>query len=452
MRHHQQLLEKMTTSSANSDGVQSVASSSSTMTAIMRDPTASLIPQGLLVQPPSPLMHQHHPHSTISNHQMFAPQQPGMGQSLMIPPPSSPTSTSWLAGYPALSSPLGVPYFLPTLGSGGFATNPVIPPPSASAMMPHPSTLAGTFVPNPFTLAFQAACASLAGRSSVSPMNLNNNQKKRQLVIPELDGHTNKSFKTTEPDGEKKSQLRQPKKIPPEEVADHQIDGPARKRKRLSKKQRRLLAGGAGAEEANDRDFNGEERLAIQFESYGSIDPQVQVKLGANKGFIPHGLSGFFNMYAERWAFEVRYSGPPQTCKDGKPRVLVEWSIKSHPHWKEFHRVVETVDEAQTRETRGFTLCNRVFREAMQKRAEEYEQLAKAEESCESPNPLQIANYQRQAVFLRPEKVSEGPLLFGLRHKAVQDHIRQHQTRLSSSTDSSKFLASSARPAIKEAS
>jgi len=177
-------------------------------------------------------------------------------------------------------------------------------------------------------------------------------------------------------------------------------------------------------EDSAEREFNGEERLAIQFETYGSVDPSCPVKLGAHKGYIPNGLSGCFNMYAERWAFEVRYASAPVLCRDGKKRIPIEWAIKSFPHWKEFHRVVETADEAQTRETRGFTLCNRVFREAMQKRAEEYERLAAQEEQSKAPNPLQIANYQRQAVFLRPEKVSEGPLLFGLRHKTIQDRVK----------------------------
>jgi hypothetical protein len=217
------------------------------------------------------------------------------------------------------------------------------------------------------------------------------------------------------------------------------------KRRRKSKKDKKLRAPQtgngavvAGVDGEQEREFNGEERLSIQFDSYGKLG-DTAAKLG-KKGQIPDGLSGSFTMYAERWAFLVQYSSV-SLCKDGKDRVCIEWCIKSSPSWSDYHRVVETPDDAQRRETRGFTLCNRVFREAMQRRAEEYEKLAEQERQSPTPNPLQINNFEKQAVFLRPDKVSEGPLLFGLRHRAVQESFRSTS---SSSTDSAGSSTDSA--------
>ena len=166
-------------------------------------------------------------------------------------------------------------------------------------------------------------------------------------------------------------------------------------------------------------DFNGEGRLLIHFEDFGKISHPVP-KIG-KKGIIPNGISGNFSSYGERWQFLVRYA-QVTTTREGKQLVCLDWLMRNDV-WDEFHSVVETPHDAMKREDRGVTMCNKVFTDVLEKRAKEYEEIVQQEKDKPDSNALKIANLHSRIKSLRPRRISEGPLLFGLRHKAVHDHF-----------------------------
>jgi hypothetical protein len=71
------------------------------------------------------------------------------------------------------------------------------------------------------------------------------------------------------------------------------------------------------------------------------------------------------------------------------------------------------------RETSGRTISNKVFRDAMEHRAREYEEQQAAED-----NHVRKANLESLIKGLRPKRFSEGPLCFGLQHICVQERMR----------------------------
>ena len=173
----------------------------------------------------------------------------------------------------------------------------------------------------------------------------------------------------------------------------------------------------------NGQTFNGEERLFISFDNLGNIPDTIvdTPKVGKNKGVIPDGLRGCFKMYGEGWEFTVRYI-KEAICQDGKRRVLIEWGIKNLDN-EILHVLSETDADAFKREERGITLCNKVFVEALKIRVNDYLQLVQEEESSDTPNKLKISNLQARIELLRPNRFSEGVLLFGLRHQIVQSRF-----------------------------
>ena len=173
----------------------------------------------------------------------------------------------------------------------------------------------------------------------------------------------------------------------------------------------------------NGQIFNGEERLFISFDNLGSIPDAIvdPPKVGKNKGVIPDGLRGCFKMYGEGWEFTVRYI-KEAICQDGKRRVLIEWGIKNLDN-EILHVLPETDADAFKREERGITLCNKVFVEALKIRVNDYLQLVQEEEYSDAPNKLKISNLQARIELLRPNRFSEGVLLFGLRHQMVQSRF-----------------------------
>jgi hypothetical protein len=170
----------------------------------------------------------------------------------------------------------------------------------------------------------------------------------------------------------------------------------------------------------DEGNLNGEQRLMINFESYGRITEHPQ-KMGRKDGFIPDGVSGSFSMYGEYWGFEVRHE-KLVLCDDHQERVCVRWTVtnKSSGH---VHTAVETPSDATKREMRGVSICNKVFVHAMEIRAQDYEALIEKERASGAPNMLKVSNYRSRAQCLRPSRFSEGPLLFGLRHRAVQENM-----------------------------
>lgn len=172
-------------------------------------------------------------------------------------------------------------------------------------------------------------------------------------------------------------------------------------------------------EGSKETDYNGEGRLQIQFQSFGTLGSNPPFIL--NRGPIPNGISGFFSSYNERWQFRVTY-GSPESATNGRWITCVEWAIRNTA-WETYHIVRESLTDAIRREDRGVTVCNRVFTEVLEIKAREYEAEVDAELAREPPNQLRIANFQSRIKLLRPKRISEGPLMFGLRHRAVHNHF-----------------------------
>ena len=80
----------------------------------------------------------------------------------------------------------------------------------------------------------------------------------------------------------------------------------------------------------------------------------------------------------------------------------------------------ETIEEAIFRNSQGITICNQVFREALETRAKDLERLLESE----SDN-RRIVEVQMDITALRPKRFSEGPLVFGLRHTIAQEKMRE---------------------------
>lgn len=169
---------------------------------------------------------------------------------------------------------------------------------------------------------------------------------------------------------------------------------------------------------SKETEFNGEGRLHIKFESFGNVPRRNPPRI-ANKGVIPNGIAGSFSSYNERWHFRVVYAGQKEV-RNRKMITCIEWQIRNST-WSSYYSVLENINDAMKREQRGITLCNRVFTEALEQRAKEYELDVAAEKSKSIPNQLRIANYESRIKLLRPRRISEGPLMFGLRHRIVQE-------------------------------
>jgi len=168
--------------------------------------------------------------------------------------------------------------------------------------------------------------------------------------------------------------------------------------------------------------LNGEQRLLIHFGSYGKMTAHPQ-RIGVREGlgFIPDGIEGSFSMYGEIWDFSVKHEELVK-CDDGFDRVCIRWTITNRESGK-VTSLVESAADAKRRDLRGISLCNRVFTQAMELRAKDYDELAETETNSSEPNLEQAAIYRSRAQSLRPHRFSEGPLLFGLRHKSAQDKI-----------------------------
>jgi len=170
--------------------------------------------------------------------------------------------------------------------------------------------------------------------------------------------------------------------------------------------------------------FNGEDRLVIDFESFGKLSDCPQ-KMGRREGFIPDGVCGSFSMYGEPWQFSIDHE---RKARIGDSEVIcIRWTITNKTS-KISHSILETAAEARKREQRGVSLCNRVFTEAMDIRARQYEEMIEEEKQGQPPNLLHISNLRSRALSLRPHRFAEGPLLFGLRHKCVQNALNAFAT------------------------
>jgi len=163
--------------------------------------------------------------------------------------------------------------------------------------------------------------------------------------------------------------------------------------------------------------LGGESRLKINFSNLGSpgLYPQV---FGKSRLGVPDGLSGTYVLYSERWKSEIVHEAETFESEDGTRHVLITWKITNLTSGVTQSRT-ETTKEALLRHKDGRTLCNKVFRRALEQRATDIEGDLKAE-----TNPIRIKTMRNLIKKLRPKHFSEGPLVFGLRHESVQNRFK----------------------------
>jgi len=159
--------------------------------------------------------------------------------------------------------------------------------------------------------------------------------------------------------------------------------------------------------------LNGERRLIIDFESFGRKGPIPQT-FGRGSVMIPDGLCGTHTVYQEPWRFEVRHNPAEESNI-----VRITWIVKNLNTGHVYSRT-ETREEAKTRSALGKTIANQVFREAMNHRAKNLENTMASEN-----NETRRALLQSLIKYLRPTRFTQGPLVFGLQHRIVQDKLTQ---------------------------
>ena len=170
-------------------------------------------------------------------------------------------------------------------------------------------------------------------------------------------------------------------------------------------------------DENSEMGLGGESRLKISFSNLGSPGAYPQV-FGKSRLGVPDGLSGTYVLYSERWKSEIVHERDSFESDDGTRHVLVTWKITNLTSGVTQSRS-ETPKEAILRHKDGRTLCNKVFRRALEQRATDLETDLKLE-----TNPIRIKTMKNLIKKLRPKHFSEGPLVFGLRHESVQNRFR----------------------------
>ena len=159
----------------------------------------------------------------------------------------------------------------------------------------------------------------------------------------------------------------------------------------------------------NPEEFDGERRLAIEFEAIGTVGSSPQ-RFGRDQSLIPHGLRGTVTVLGQSWRIEVDHVSTDNGDDDD---VVVCFTVVC-PKSGHRHCVTETKADAVRRMRGGRTLCNRTFREAVDARLAVLERLRK-----HSPQDFTAA-LAAEYTLMDSHRISEGPLLFGLRHAAVQ--------------------------------
>jgi hypothetical protein len=182
-------------------------------------------------------------------------------------------------------------------------------------------------------------------------------------------------------------------------------------------KKERVVTGQAG-EDNSEMGLGGESRLKITFSNLGTPGNYPQV-FGKSRLGVPDGLCGTYVLYSERWQSEILHErGSEFQGDDGTQHVLITWKISNLTSGITQLRT-ETPKEAILRHKDGRTLCNKVFRKALEQRATDLEGDLKHE-----TNPIRIKTMRNLIKKLRPKHFSEGPLVFGLRHESVQTRFK----------------------------
>ena len=158
--------------------------------------------------------------------------------------------------------------------------------------------------------------------------------------------------------------------------------------------------------------LQGEHRLIIQFENLGTLGRNVQ-NFGNNNCYVPDGLIGTHTVYNQPWKFEIHH-GPTE---EGVTCII--WKI-TNLQTGEIHEATETPDEARRRERQGWTISNRLFRDAMKSRVDSLLESLDTE-----TDSTKVANIHSLIKHLQPKRFNEGTLVFGLQHRQIQDRMNK---------------------------
>lgn len=160
--------------------------------------------------------------------------------------------------------------------------------------------------------------------------------------------------------------------------------------------------------------MHGERRLNIQFDSLGTRGAVAQ-GFGRGSCVIPDGLCGRHTLYGESWKFSIKHESVDKEAK----LACITWSMTSLATSKTLSRT-ETLAEARKRELHGRTIANQVVKKALEMRAQELETRLAGE-----TNETWRLHLKGKIDALRPTRFTQGPLAFGLHHRAVQDRMRE---------------------------
>ena len=159
--------------------------------------------------------------------------------------------------------------------------------------------------------------------------------------------------------------------------------------------------------------LQGDRRLVIAFESFGTIG-SIPQNFGKSGLLIPDGLTGTHTAYQEQWRFEIHHS---DLRVPGTDLVCITWKITNIQSGVTQART-ENANEAMARLALGWTISSKLFREAMSERANQLEERLSGES-----NECRIAKIKSLIKVLRPKTFTQGPLIFGLKHRIVQEKI-----------------------------
>jgi hypothetical protein len=158
----------------------------------------------------------------------------------------------------------------------------------------------------------------------------------------------------------------------------------------------------------------GERRLVINFERFGTKG-QLPQTFGQHTMYIPDGLVGTHTAYEELWRFEIHHTN--QRAGIGSSTCCIRWRLTNIKSGDCVERT-ETPREAEARLSLGWTIASQIFREALRRRADQLEIILQRE-----TNPTRLANLRSVIRALRPKSFTQGPLVFGLKHRIVQEML-----------------------------
>lgn len=165
---------------------------------------------------------------------------------------------------------------------------------------------------------------------------------------------------------------------------------------------------------------NGENRLRIHFESFGTQGKCPQ-RFGKSGCLIPDGLRGTHEIYDQHWRFEISHDSAITRDEEDHASVQITWKITNLTSGLVV-QVKETPQQAILREYSGRTVCNKVVKMALSARADELEKQYK--KNADTMEPTKRISLENNIRVLRPRLCTVGLLFFGLLHDTVQMNLQ----------------------------